>query len=572
MVDRRHVLFLGAAGGLAPLLAGQAASPSVTRDTIAACERFAGTAFSPSERTQMLAAVDEQLDRLRQLRNIQLPNDLAPAEIFDPRLPGWKRRQTLAPPARPLTAPRMPRDAESIAFAPAWQQQAWLSAGTIRSRDLVDIYLERIAQLASPLECFVEVLADSARAEANAADRARAKGQTRGPLHGLPYGLKDLIDAKGTLTTWGAEPWKERRATSDATIVTRLREAGAVLLAKTTCGAIAYGDIWHGGRTRNPWNPEEGSSGSSAGSAAAVSAGLCSFAIGTETMGSIMAPAERCGTVGLRPTFGRIPRSGAMALCWSLDKIGALARSTEDMLPILQVLNGPDVQDPACYAEPLEPQPAIEPTNIRLGFRPEWFEGDASVAYARNALEAARAAGFILVPIEMPATPTDLLSAIILVESAAAFEQLTLDNMDDQLAWQDHTAWPNTWRATRFEPAVGYVQAQRLRRRLMQEFANTMANVDAILYPNGAPELLGIGNHTGYPALTLPCGLLEQPTRVGFERYVAVTAERPPEKHFRVPFNVSLIGHLFDEPRLLAMGAALAKTLDLNELRPPRWS
>lgn len=564
--NRRRAIAIAAGGSMASLLPTSAPVESNGREAPIACDRFAGLEFTPAERQQMLGMLDHQVERLRRLRAMTFENDLPPAETFDPRLPGWTPRPLSAAHAPSKAASPLPRRREDIAFAPAWLQSAWLQQGVLKSRELVDIYLERISARAKRLSCFVEVYADAAREQAELRDKERTGGRPLGPLHGLPFGLKDLIDSAGDLTTWGAEPYRNRRAQTDAEVVTRLRRAGAILLAKTTCGAIAYGDQWFGGRTRNPWNVEEGSSGSSAGSAASVADGLCSFAIGTETLGSIMSPAARCGVVGLRPTFGRVPRTGAMALCWSLDKIGALTRSVEDMAPILAAITGPDLVDPACIAQPLGASVAIEPGSIRVGFRPEWFE--AGLPTDRNALAAARAAGFQLTEVEMPTTPVDVLMGIIAVESAAAFESLTLGGGDDQLAWQADEAWPNVWRATRFEPAIGYVQTQRLRRRLMQEFARTLDGVDAILYPNDADSLLAIGNYTGHPALALPSGLLDQPTRSGFVTHIQPRDVPMGTPTRRVPFTISLLGHLFDESRLLAIGSALERQLNLGALRP----
>jgi Asp-tRNA(Asn)/Glu-tRNA(Gln) amidotransferase A subunit family amidase len=554
-IDRRNLL-----AALGTLAGGAAVAPArgaVSTDLIAACDRFAGLDFTPAERAQMATAVDDQLDRLRRLRGVALENDLAPAETFNPRLPGWTPRAPL-PPARGVRGkPPHPGTAEDIAFASASLQGGWIAAGMLTSRALVELYLDRIAARSGRLECFVTVLADQARAEADARDRETRAGRSRGPLHGVPYALKDLFDTAGITTGWGAEPFRDRIPTTDAAVVRRLRDAGAVLLGKTSLGALAYGDIWYGGRTRNPWNPEEGSSGSSAGSAAAVADGLCGFAIGTETMGSIVAPAARCGTVGLRPTFGRVPRTGAMALCWSLDKVGVLARGAEDTGAVLAALNGGDGVDPAAIDQPFVPAAPVHPEANTLGYRPEWFAGGPPTDAA--ALAAARTAGFRLVEVDPPATDPDLLDAIVVVDSAAAFEALTLDGRDDTLTWKAEVAWPNTWRAARFEPAIGYVQAQRLRRRLMAEFARTMAGVDAILHPTA--KLLGIGNHTGYPALVLPAGFVDQPTRTGFASYVAPDAIAAGTPRHRVPFGIALTGHLFDEARLLAIGQALAPHL-----------
>ena len=569
-VGRRGLLAGIAAMGVAPA-ALRAAPPDtagakVSAELIAACDRFAGLDFTTAERQQMLGTVDEQLDRLRALRAVRLENELAPAEIFDVRLPGWRPRLPLAA-APPTATPPLPRDAEAIAFAPAWQQARWIADGHLTSRALVDLYLGRIAARAARLECIVTLFADAARAEADLCDREQTAGRLRGPLHGLPFGLKDLFDTAGTRTTWGAEPYRDRIGPRDATVVTRLRAAGAILIAKTSCGALAYGDIWFGGRTRNPWNIAEGSSGSSAGSAAMVADGLCAFAIGTETMGSIVAPSARCGTVGLRPTFGRVARTGAMALCWSLDKVGVLGRAAADGALVLGAINGADGHDPAAIDIPLAPPPAIDPRAIRLGYRLEWFA--AGLPTDRAALVAARAAGFTLVEIVMPKTDPNLLAGIVLIESAAAFEELTLDGADDGLAWQADAAWPNSWRAARFEPAIGYVQAQRLRRRLMIEFADTIAGVDAILHPTDAPGMLGIGNHCGYPALVLPAGLLPQPTRTGFADHLDPTGVPATALH-RVPFAITLTGHLFDEARLVAIGGHLEQALAHAGQWPPK--
>lgn len=553
-VSRRSLLAGLAAAGVAAK--ASAAEPGVSPELIAACDRFAGLDFTAPERRQMLATVDEQLDRLRLLRAVQLENGLPPAELFDPRLPGWTPRPLPRRAAHAPKPPPLPASADDIAFAPAWAQAAWIAKGRLTSRGLVDLYLDRIAARAPRLNCFVTVTADAARAEADARDREHAAGKRRGPLHGLPYGLKDLFDTAHVATTYGAEPYRGRVPATDAAVVTRLREAGAVLIGKTASGALAYGDIWFGGRTRNPWNPAEGSSGSSAGSAAAVADGLCSFAIGTETMGSIVSPSARCGTVGLRPSFGRVSRSGAMALCWSLDKVGALTRSVADAGMVVRAISGADPGDPCALDLPFARQPAIDPAALTIGYREEWFAKGLPTDQA--ALAAARAAGFRLVEVTMPTVDTNLLDAIIPVEAAAAFEELTLSGADDGLAWQDDAAWPNTWRAARFEPAIGYVQARRLRRRLMTEFAATMAPVDAILHPSSAGRLTAIGNHTGYPALILPAGFLDQPTRTGFANHLD---PKPGEAVHRVPFPVTLTGHLFDEPRLLAIGAELERWL-----------
>jgi Asp-tRNAAsn/Glu-tRNAGln amidotransferase A subunit and related amidases len=567
VLARRGFLGGAAALGVAAATGAKGAETSSAAALAQTCQPLTGLTFDDAEQQQMLGAVDDIVERARAIAALELDNALCPAELFDPRLPGWQPRAPLAAATTTPALPPLPKDAEDIALAPAWQLSAWIRNGRLTARRLTEIYLQRIAARAGRLECVAALMADAARAEADERDRELAAGKWRGPLHGLPYGLKDLIDTAGVQTAWGAEPYKERVPERDAVIVTRLREAGAVLLAKTTCGAIAYGDIWYGGRTRNPWNVEEGSSGSSAGSAAAVADGLCAFAIGTETMGSIVSPSARCGTVGLRPTFGRVPRSGAMALCWSLDKIGVLARDPRDTMPVLAVMHGSDGADPCASDVALASQPAIQPGAITIGYRPEWFEKGTPADKA--ALQAARAAGFRLVEVTMPDIDLAQLGGIVVLEAAAAFEELTASGKDDQMKWQDAAAWPNSWRAAHFEVAVNYIQAQRLRRKLMHAFAQTIAGVDAILHPNGAGGLLPIGNHCGYPALVLPAALLDQPTRTGFTSYVAPADIEPGAALHKVPFGVTLTGHLYDEGRLTAIGQRLADELALGTLRPP---
>lgn len=558
-IPRRHLLAtIGGAGIAAPLLA---AKTNLDDAQVAGCEEFAGLDFTPAERAQMLPMLDDELDRLRGQRALVLENDLAPAETFDPRLPGWRPRDLALRPRDVPAAPPLPRDPDDIAFAGIEAQSAWLMSGRLKSRELVDIYLARIAKRAGRLECVVTLVADQARAEADQRDRQRAAGKPCGPLHGLPYALKDLFDTAGIPTTWGAEPYRNRVPHDDAAAVKRLREAGAVLIAKSSCGAIAYGDIWFGGRTRNPWNIEEGSSGSSAGSAAMVADGLCSFAIGTETMGSIVAPSARCGSVGLRPTFGRVPRTGAMALAWSYDKIGVLARAPRDTERVLRVLHGEDGSDPGALSVPLGEAGVVEPSAIRLGYQQKWF--DRGLDTDRLALRAARDAGFELVPVTMPELDTDLLSALVVVEAASAFEELTLDGRDDTLRWQAPEAWPNSWRAARFEPAIGHVHARRLRRRLMIEFERTMVGIDAVLHPVSAGRLLSIGNHCGYPSITLPVDLLAQPTRTGFAEHVDPILVSKGEALHHVPFGITLTGKLFEEHLLVAIADILGRRLPM---------
>ncbi len=408
------------------------------------------------------------------------------------------------------------------------------------------------------------VLPEIARRQAAEADREIAAGKYRGMLHGVPYGLKDLADVKGVATTWGAEPFRDRVATDDATVVRRLRSAGAVLLGKTTCGAIAYGDRWFGGRTRNPWNPNEGSSGSSAGSAAAAAAGLCAFSIGTETLGSIISPSERCGVTGLRPTFGRVSRKGFMPLCWSLDKVGPICRFVEDGAIVLAAINGFDADDPSSARMGFGFDGRVDLSSLTVGYVPAWF--DASDETDRAALAALREVGVQLREFPWPEADFSALGAIVTVEAAAAFSDLTLTNRDDELSWQAAQAWPNLWRAARFYPAADFVQVDRLRRRLMVEMAEAFNGFDSLIGPHRAGGALLATNCTGHPQLALRAGFAQTPSRGGSGAGEASSGET-----FETPRGVSLWGNLFEEGKILALGAALEERLGVAAKRPPKF-
>lgn len=553
-------------GGGAP----SAASLGLTVNDVAAAEKFNGLPLTAAQRTQVLDIVGDQLDAVKQLKTVHFDNGLEPAELFDPRsashaLPAQTSGAVW--PKRPL--PPLPKDAEAIAFAPAWQHAGWMAAGLISSRQLTENYLERIARLNKTLLAFITVTPELARAQADQADRERKAGRVRSPLHGLPYGVKDLFDTAGIRTTWGAETTMNRVPETDATVVKRLREAGAVLLGKTACGALANGDVWFGGYTRSPWNTEEGSSGSSAGTGSGVAAGLMSFGIGTETMGSIVSPTSRNGGVGLRPTFGRVPRTGAMALCWSLDKTGPMARAVEDLGPVLHAIAGPDGADLGAVAGvPFGYDSARPVRGARLGYDPKWFAGADVSDAERSALDAAKRAGFVLVPIKLPDLPVDPMNVIVTTEAAAAFEDITLSGDVGKLSAQDDQAWPNLFRTARFMPAVSYIQAQRLRRRWMEAMAKLMHQCDALIHPNYAAGLLVIGNCTGYPTVALRAGFLSQATRAQDVDYLPDDKQPKGAKRFRVPVSISLTGHLYDEGRLLSIAAALEHSLGVAHEHP----
>jgi Asp-tRNA(Asn)/Glu-tRNA(Gln) amidotransferase A subunit family amidase len=537
-----------------------------------------GLEFTKPERKQMVVALEEQIVAAKALRQLRFPNDLPPAQRFDPRLPGFEMPKVKDGVTRPKGKAKLPQDEADIAFAPLPHLAQWIASGQITSRQLTEIYLARIERLAPNLFCFATVMAEAALAEADARDAETAKGQSRGPLHGLPYGLKDLFDTKGVNTGWGAEPYAGRVPESDATIVTRLREAGAVLIGKTAVGALAYGDKWYGGVSRNPWNPAEGSSGSSAGSASAVAAGLCAFAIGTETLGSIVSPSERCGATGLRPTFGRISRAGGMALCWSLDKVGPIARGVADCAMVAEALVGADPADRDSLSAPFGANLARAPKGLRIGYlkgtlgaaRPGLKSaGEASKPGIGAALSALAEMGFEPKEVTLPDLPYESLNNVVLAEAAAAFEELTLTNRDDELGWQDDAAWPNLFRAAHLLSAVDHVQLDRLRHRVMQALDALFAEIDVLVGPPFAGPMLIASNFTGHPCLHLRAGFTDEKTRTGGA--LSVGGNKAPgaaKGKFRVPHGVSLWAGLYREDRLLEVGQALENALGVAVERP----
>jgi Asp-tRNA(Asn)/Glu-tRNA(Gln) amidotransferase A subunit family amidase len=537
---------------------------------IEGAERVMGVSYTAAERNQMLGNLEGQITSALARRKVRLDNSVPMAGRFDPRLPTFRRPA----PQRALRFARVvpktiSNDDEDIAFAAIGQLSAWLSSGALTSRRVTEIYLARIEALGPKLECFAIVTRDRALAEADAADALLRAGVNLGPLHGIPYGLKDIFDTGGIITGWGAEPFRNRVPDQDATIVRKLRAAGAVLLGKTAVGALAYDDIWYGGWTRNPWNLNEGSSGSSAGSASATAMGLCAFAIGTETLGSITSPCQRCGATGLRPTFGRVSRAGGMALCWSLDKVGPICRSVEDTAMVLAALNGVDVADRSSIDAPFNFDVEADISGIRLGYLPEAFEGANQVDHA--ALAAARGLGIEVVEVSLRDLPYGALMNILYAEAAAAFEELTLDDIDDTLRWQDEGAWPNTFRKARFLSAVDHVQLDRLRYQVMLALDALFTEVDALIGPFMTGPMLIASNFTGHPCLHLRSGFLDLPTR-GMASLAAgkLTTGEPQAsgRTFNVPQGISLWGRLFEEGVILNLGLALERELAVAGARP----
>jgi Asp-tRNA(Asn)/Glu-tRNA(Gln) amidotransferase A subunit family amidase len=503
-------------------------------------------------------------------RKVGLEAGLAPATRWNPMLPGlpaWPERDRFV---RGTSDPGpLPARDEDIAFASVTQLSRWIEQHQLTSERLTRIYLQRIEQFDPKLRCVITLTRELALAQAQKADEEIAAGHYRGPLHGIPWGAKDLLDTAGIRTTYGAEPFRNRVPAEDAVVVKRLHEAGAVLVAKLSLGALALNDIWFGGQTMNPWLLEEGASGSSAGPGAATAAGLVAFSIGSETGGSIVSPSMRCGITGLRPTYGRVARTGAMTLCWSLDKLGPMTRSVEDAMLVLHAISGPDARDLASVPSKLDFDAGASVRGLRVGYFPRWMNENPATAVDRAAFEKVKEVGMVPVEATIPNWPYDSLDLILFAEGAAAFEELTLSGGLNQLKAQVPDAWPNIFRQSRFLSAVDFVQADRFRRKVAEEMARVFAEVDLLLVPSLRDEMLTITNFTGHPSLTLRAGF------VGVAKARSDWAPDPdnPLPTFtpprRVPHGVTLIGRLFDEGTLAQAGLVLERAFGVAGERPP---
>jgi len=540
----------------------------ITTSDISGAEKILGINYSKVEREQMVNNLESQILSAKIRRAHTLENNHPMASIFDPRLPGFKMPLGSGVKLKSKCVP-IPKNSEDIAFATIGEQSDWIKRGKITSRKLTEIYLDRIERLQDKLKCFVTITKKQALAEADAMDLLTYQEINLGPLHGIPYGLKDLFDTKGIKTGWGAEPYRDRVPDKDAAVVEVLRAAGAVLLGKTTLGALAYNDIWYGGRTKNPWNLNEGSSGSSAGSASATAAGLCSFSIGTETLGSITSPSQRCGTTGLRPTFGRVSRLGSMALCWSLDKVGPICRCVEDTGIVLSVLNSHDKDDRFNIKAPFSFDNSKNIDDLIIGYLPETFKEGAS-ELDRNTLKIAMGLGVRVKEVELEELPYMSLINILYAEAAAAFEDLTLSDVDDTLTWQDNDAWPNTFRKARFLSAVDHVQLDRLRYLVMKALDNLFNEIDILIGPFDTGPMLVASNFTGHPCLHLRVGYEQLATRgaTSFNKKNLKLEATGQQKKFKVPHGISLWGGLFEEEKILNFGIALENALDVYKERP----
>ena len=551
------------------------AGPPVTVETFREAEKLVRVDLSEPHLAEVAGnwsqAMAPVYERRTGPRKLEIGYEVAPGTVWNPTLSPLGSVPTVADTGFQLSSPSpkpLPSREEDIAFSTVMELSGWIRSRQLSSERLTRIYLERLKRFQPQLNCVITLTEAHALDQAHRVDAEIAAGHYRGPLHGIPWGAKDLLDTAGIPTTWGAEPFRDRVPAKDATVTTKLNEAGAVLVAKLSLGALALNDIWFGGETHNPWLLEEGSSGSSAGPGAAVAAGLVAFAIGSETQGSIVSPSMRCGVTGLRPTYGRVPRTGAMTLSWTCDKLGPLARSVEDSILVLRAISGFDPQDTASIAQPLSFQAGGSVSGLKVGYLPKWMQESPATDVDRHALEVVKQIGMTPVEVALPDWPYDSLNIILFAESAAAFEQITLDHQVDQLKMQVPDAWPNTFRQSRFLSAVDFVQADRLRRLVAIEMHRVMSGVDLLLVPSLRDEFLVITNFTGHPSLTLRAGFV----KVAQERSDwAPNPKRPlvqlnPPR--RVPHGVSLVGRLYEEGTIAQAGMALEASLGVAAERP----
>ncbi len=555
---------------------GPAVGPEVSPTTFTEAEKLVQVQLSSGERAVAAASWRVNLasvyERRTGPRKVTLDAQTAPWSRYNSVLPG----QQAVPQRDHFVRSAMydgavPADDADIAYAPLTQLSRWIERRKLSSEQLTGIYLRRLERFDSKLRCVVTLTREHAIAQARKADEEIAAGKYRGPLHGIPWGAKDLLDTAGIPTTYGAEFYRNRIPKEDAAVVKRLNEAGAVLVAKLSLGALALNDIWFGGQTVNPWLLEEGASGSSAGPGAATAAGMVGFAIGSETGGSIVSPSMRCGVCGLRPTFGRVPRTGAMTLCWSLDKLGAMTRGVEDALLVLQAISGADAGDNSSQPSGLEFDANAGVKGLRVGYFPRWMKESPATDVDRAALALLPKLGMVPVEVALPDWPYQSLNLILFAEGAAAFEELTLNHRIDELKVQTPDAWPNLFRQARFLSAVDFVQADRFRRKVAEEMARIFSEVDVLLVPSLRDEMLTISNHTGHPSITIRAGFVQ----VSEARSDWAPDPQHPLARFspprRVPHGVTLIGGLFEEGTLGQTGIALERAFHVSNERPPSF-
>ncbi|MGH9734790.1 MAG: amidase [Candidatus Acidiferrales bacterium] len=599
MIDRRR--FIAACSGLGltstlfpGVLWGLAAGKEkITPQMIDDAATIADVPIPAEDRQMMLSSLEDQAKGYDEIYQLHMPNGAAPAFNFDPVLSSTKfetEKRPLHISAAPAIGTRgVPRNLDDICFATVRELAELMRTKRISSVALTQMYLDRLKRYDSSLHFVITLTEDRALNQAKEADRDIAAGKYRGPLHGMPWGAKDLLAVKGYLTTWGAGPYKDQTIDEDATVVKRLDAAGAVLVAKLSLGALAMDDTWFGGKTRNPWNPAQGSSGSSAGPASATAAGCVAFSIGSETLGSISSPSTRCGCTGLRPTFGLVPRTGAMALSWTMDKLGPICRSVEDTALVLHAIYGPDGGDRSVQPAVFNWNANLDWRKLRVGYLKTEFEQTveppkpskpesqltpdekkrfaaatsrfeqyrAHAEYDRRfdqvAIAKLQSMGVDLIPVELPKFPYGAMTALLNAEAAAAFDELTRTGRDKLLTLQGRGQWPDIFRCARFIPAVEYIQANRARLLAMEAVSKGFEGFDVIVAPTNS-EQLTVTNLTGHPALILPNGLRGED---------APAAQKNAQGEIEggyggpgTPVSLTFLGQLYGEGRLLAFARA----------------
>jgi Asp-tRNA(Asn)/Glu-tRNA(Gln) amidotransferase A subunit family amidase len=530
------------------------AQDTIAKQDIVSAAKLFHLQFTPKEIDTMYAGIKENLGVYASMHRNSINNQTPMSLWQNPQVPGLVIQQQQKPIKWAFNkSVALPQNQADLAFYSIADLSVLIKQKKISSVALTQLFINRIKFYADSLQCVISITDSMALVQAAAADAELANGIYRGPLHGIPYGLKDLFAVKGTKTTWGAEPYKNQVIEEDAYVYQRLKEAGAVLVAKFTLGALAMGDYWYGGRTKNPWNLKTGSSGSSAGSASATVAGLVPFAIGTETWGSIISPASTCGATGLRPTFGRISRTGAMALSWSLDKIGPICRTAEDAAIVFSQIHGTDGQDLSAVNLPFNYQPKAPLSSLKIGYAKNYF--DLIRDTSRNewkVLASFKEMGIDLIPIEFPDTAVykaNIMDVIISAESAAAFDDLTRFNIDDALTRQGPFDWPNNFRVSRLVPAVEYVNANRMRYQLQQKVHAALQGVDVLICPTrGSGNQSAITNLTGQPVVCVPTGF---------------------DKRSGLPTSISFIGNLYNEAAILLAAKYYQQATEWETMHPP---
>lgn len=608
MLDRRTFLTVCSSFGLTTTLlpgvlwAMADEKGKVTRDMIDHAAKIADVVIADEYKDAMLDSLNELPKDFDTVYALHIPNQVAPAIVFDP-VPSGMKLSTVRSPMRISAAPNVtsaPKNLEDVAFYSVRQLAELVRTRKVSSTALTEMYIARLKRYDPTLKFVITLTEERAKAKAKEADAEIAKGTYRGPLHGLPWGAKDLLAVKGYRTTWGAGGFEQQTIDEDATVVQRLDKAGAVLVAKLTLGALAQGDRWFGGMTRNPWNNKQGSSGSSAGSASATAAGCVAFAIGSETLGSIASPSTRCGTTGLRPTFGLVPRTGAMALSWTMDKLGPLCRAVEDCAIVLSAIYGPDGHDRSVQNAAFNWDATLDWRKLRVGYLKTDFEpqppppqpeppkdakeptaeekkkrdddnaqreaGRARAQYERQFTDAAlaklRAMGINLIPVEMPKYPWGAMRNILLAEAAAAFDELTRSGKDKLLTQQSRNDWPNTFRIARFIPAVEYIQANRARTLAMDAMTKIFDQVDVIVAPSFATQLV-ITNLTGHPAVILPNGVRGDDA----PKPQMANGELQPGGPGTTT-SLTFLGQLYGEAKLLALAKAYQDATGFHLIHP----